>query len=100
MPRRFAPRNDVRGSVPGNDVGDFAHCIDVLVVSSDNDVIKAGDCRLCLEDSLYLPYYGTSPGETTRGNDQGKRPGKTTRENDQGKRPGGTTRGTTRGNNR
>ncbi len=55
----------MRGSVPGNDVGDFSHCIDVLVVSSDNDVIKAGDCRLCLEDSLYLPYYGTSPGETT-----------------------------------
>ena len=63
--RGFASRNDILGFVPGNDVGDFAHCNDVLVVSSDNDVIKADDCRLCLEDSLYLPYYGTSPGKMT-----------------------------------
>ena len=74
--RGFASRNDILGFVPGNDVGDFAHCNDVLVVNSDNDVIKAGDCRLCLEDSLYLPYYGTSPGKQPRGTTEGKYRGK------------------------
>ena len=82
--RGFASRNDILGFVPGNDVGDFAHCNDVLVVSSDNNVIKAGDCRLCLEDSLYLPYYGTSPGKRPRG---------TTKRNNQGEVPRGSNEG-------